>query len=1030
MRFFSGTLLPSNFIALPVSKKLRAIGFSINSSVILLVLALLISTISFSQNAIVTENALLGNPASEWDIVGAGDPTIQGFSTELSVNKGQTIFFKIKTDASDYSINIYRIGYYKGNGARRIASGVIAASLPQVQPQPLYETATGKTDCSNWQVSGKWVVPTTAVSGVYIAKLTRKDNGNSSHIIFIVRDDAAKSNLLFKTSDATWQAYNNYGGNALYDYISSIPVPGFKQSVKVSYNRPFSTRGGNVGNGVRESFFFNAEYAMIRWLERNGYELSYTTQIDIARRTTPIDPLKHKVLLSVGHDEYWSAEERNIYTSARNAGVNLAFFSGNEVYWKTRWEDNYRTLVCYKESETSTDPAYCNGKCDPNQNVWTGLWRAGCSFTNADGCRPENELTGHLSAKVSTSNITVPWVYKKIRFWRNTAIANLPDGQSTTLTPNSLGYEWDQEQPSTTYPAGRIILSNTQVGTDVHKMSLYRHSSKALVFGAGTINWAYGLDGVHDISSSVEDVNMQQATINLFADMGVQPGSLQSNLVAATSSNDIIPPSSIINPPRSTITAVKGKAVVITGTATDAGGGLVGGVEISTNGGVTWGSADGTENWTYSFTPLTEGQFTIISRSFDDLGNIENVTAANVTTITVAPSTCPCKIFKATDVPSTTVLNETTPVEIGVKFKSLIAGKISGLRYYKAVGQRGIKTGHLWKKTGTLTGDLLATAAFANETAGGWQEILFDAPVAINANETYVASIFSASGDYNVDRMPGLSNAINSNPLIALADGADGGNGVYNQFNSAYPANSYQQSNYWVDVVFTDVQSATLPVIFLDPASLTLCSGNQASFTATATGMPSPTIQWQVSLNNITWSNINNAQAQTLTFLPVSSDSGKYYRAAFSNAAGIVYTKSATLNVSFVTTVIAFQTNATCIGGDGSIRLNASGGFFPYTFNINGGQFQANAQFSNLNAGSYSFVVKDAIGCTASLPNVVISQNAGINITLALKKDVTCLGNDGSILVKASNGTAPYSFNINGSNFQATETFSNLTPGV
>ncbi|MBC7627116.1 hypothetical protein, partial [Ferruginibacter sp.] len=81
MRFFSGTLLPGNFILLPVSKKLRAIGFSINSSVILLVLALLISTISFSQNAIVTENALPGNPASEWDIVGAGDPTIQGFST-------------------------------------------------------------------------------------------------------------------------------------------------------------------------------------------------------------------------------------------------------------------------------------------------------------------------------------------------------------------------------------------------------------------------------------------------------------------------------------------------------------------------------------------------------------------------------------------------------------------------------------------------------------------------------------------------------------------------------------------------------------------------------------------------------------------------------------------------------------------------------------------------------------------------------------------------------------------------------------
>src|SRR5581483_8197155 len=90
-------------------------------------LFLLLSSIHvLAQNAIVTENALPGNPAAEWDIDGAGDLSIQGFATDISVNKGETIHFKIKTDGSSYSINIYRIGYYNGNGARKVGTGVIS----------------------------------------------------------------------------------------------------------------------------------------------------------------------------------------------------------------------------------------------------------------------------------------------------------------------------------------------------------------------------------------------------------------------------------------------------------------------------------------------------------------------------------------------------------------------------------------------------------------------------------------------------------------------------------------------------------------------------------------------------------------------------------------------------------------------------------------------------------------------------------------------------------------------------------------
>ena len=312
-----------------------------------------------TPNAIVVENGNAGNPPSEWDIDGAGDPSIQGFSTDISVNKGGTIQFKIKTNAN-YTVDIYRLGYYSGDGARLVADN-IPHSAPQSQPNPITDSATGLVDCGNWAVSASWTVPTTAVSGVYIAKLVRTDTGGASHIVFVVRDDASHSDLLFQTSDTTWQAYNDYGGNSFY---TGSPAG---RAYKLSYNRPHIARGNASFYSV-----FAAEFPMIRWLEANGYDVTYTSGLDTDRRG---DLLRnHKVFLSVGHDEYWSGGQRVKVEAARAAGVNLAFFSGNDIYWKTRWEPSIdgsqtanRTLVCYKET-------WANAKIDPNP-AWTGTWR-------------------------------------------------------------------------------------------------------------------------------------------------------------------------------------------------------------------------------------------------------------------------------------------------------------------------------------------------------------------------------------------------------------------------------------------------------------------------------------------------------------------------------------------------------------------------------------------------------------------------------------------------------------------------------
>jgi fibronectin type 3 domain-containing protein len=755
-------------------------------------------------SVIACENSKPGNPPSEWDVSGSGSSAIQGFATDMSVDQGETVRFKVSTPATAYRLDIYRMGYYGGAGARKVASVTPSVPLPQTQPACLFDAATRLTDCGNWAESASWTVPTAAVSGIYLAKLVRTDGtSGSSHIVFVVRDDDGHSDLLFQTGDTTWQAYNRYGGYSLYYGAPS-------RAYKVSYNRPLSTR-----DCCDETFVFANEYPMVRWLEANGYDVSYSTGVDTDRHGGEL--LEHKSFLSVGHDEYWSGPQRANVEAARAAGVNLAFFSGNEIYWKTRWEPSidgsgasYRTLVSYKET-------YNSAKIDPDP-AWTGTWRDPRFSPPSDGGRPENGLTGTLFTVNCCSTgdrtdlaVEVPDDDGRMRLWRDTSVATLPVGGVATMPPGTLGYEWDEDVDNAARPTGLVRMSTTtedvahklidygntfQPGTATHSLTLYRAPSRALVFGAGTIRWSWGLDAHHDGSSPLPaDARMQQATVNLLADMGVQPATRQPGLVAATRSSDTAPPTATLTGPPNNTGALAGRALTITGTAADAGGGRVGSVDVSTDGGATWHPASGRENWSYVWTPRLPGSASIRARATDDSGNTGTPTAARTITVT---RVCPCQIWDNSATPNTTN-SDGTAHELGVRFRADVNGVIIGIRFHKGTGNTGTHLGRLWTNTGTL----LASATFSNETASGWQQVNFASPVPVTAGTTYVASYYAPNGHNSYDKSYFATSGVNNSPLRALANGVDGYNGVYRYGSSGFPNSTYNASNYWVDVMFT-----------------------------------------------------------------------------------------------------------------------------------------------------------------------------------------------------------------------------------
>jgi hypothetical protein len=195
---------------------------------------------------------------------------------------------------------------------------------------------------------------------------------------------------------------------------------------------------------------------------------------------------------------------------------------------------------------------------------------------------------------------------------------------------------------------------------------------------------------------------------------------------------------------------------------------------------------------------LTNGTtYTFKVSATNSAGTGASSSASNPATPQATSPVCPCTIF-GNATPAVTDSGDSTGVNLGVAFTSDTNGYIHGVRFYKASNNTGTHVGSLWSATGTL----LAQATFTGETASGWQQVMFSSSVAVTAGTTYVASYFDPNGHYS-DSPGGLASMAGNPPLYGLPSSTTPDGTFLYGSTPAFPTSSYNATNYWVDVVFS-----------------------------------------------------------------------------------------------------------------------------------------------------------------------------------------------------------------------------------
>ena len=408
---------------------------------------------------------------------------VEGYTSQTSVAPGETVEFHVSTDpAAPYRVDVYRLGWYDGDGGRLIASlsESEGEARPVPEPGPLGKVEAGWPVTDTVETTRRWP------SGLYFAKfvLTGGENeGDSTAQAFAVRpreDRERTAKLLVQLPNATSEAYNGWGGKSLYGFTSNDEdtANGTDSADVVSFDRPRQTPDLHMSYAIH----------MLRFLEREGYDVAYVMDDDVHRNPGMLR--EHELVVSSGHDEYWSMEQRDGFAAARDAGTNVAFLAANTALWQIRYEDDGRTIVGYKENVEDDPLAGTQDETD--------------LFRSLPDPRPECELLGVMGTGAglyAAPNYTVvadaldhPWMHD----------TGFEAGDEVI---GCIGHEWDFVHEGCDVPGDLTSFFHYEAGTsDTDRLPFapvsdqdadavsYQTPGGGYVFASGSLGYNWRLD--------------------------------------------------------------------------------------------------------------------------------------------------------------------------------------------------------------------------------------------------------------------------------------------------------------------------------------------------------------------------------------------------------------------------------------------------------------------------------------------------------------------------------------------------------
>jgi hypothetical protein len=403
---------------------------------------------------------------------------IEGYCSRQSLKAGEPLDIFVSTQpASRFQIEVFRMGYYGGEGARLMTT----LGPFDGKPQPVPEMGENRLRECRWQASTRLTIPEDWPSGVYLGRLsTIAANPDKpywqSYVVFIVKDDRP-ADILFQCSDNTWQAYNRWPVNeSLYTDPRAAHAPG----VSVSFDRPYGKYVQIFENplSIGSGEFLLWEYPLCYWLEKEGYDVTYCSNVD---NLDPANLARAKTMISAGHDEYWDLRQFHNVKKAINDGLSVLWLSANDVYMVTPFTPGAQGAAnrrltretCYGEFREEEKEAY--------SKVLGPFEKTGPD---------EREIIG--ARTIVPFNGGGDWTCAKPGHWLFEG-TGMKKGDSI---PGLVGWEFHGDpdtarQGLDVVAEGNVWAGGTRLGR--YAATVFEGPKNNIVFNASTIFWSQGL---------------------------------------------------------------------------------------------------------------------------------------------------------------------------------------------------------------------------------------------------------------------------------------------------------------------------------------------------------------------------------------------------------------------------------------------------------------------------------------------------------------------------------------------------------